>query len=71
VSCLSCASENQVELPAEMFLHYPGLANLDKLSVWIYPRVMVCFECGFSQFTTPKAELMLLAKGAGAKGASA
>jgi hypothetical protein len=71
VSCLSCASENQVELPSEMFLHFPGLTNLDKPSVWIFPKVLVCFECGFSQFITPKAELALLARGAGAKGASA
>jgi len=29
--------------------------------VMIFPTVLVCLSCGFSQFTAPKAQLQLLA----------
>jgi hypothetical protein len=43
-----------------MIFHFPGLQNLDKPSVLVYPKVLVCLDCGFSQFTTPKTEVAQL-----------
>lgn len=61
MSCRLCASGNQAEFPAEMMLHFRGLKNVDKPPVWIFPTILICLECGFSQFTAPKEQLPQLA----------
>ena len=61
MSCSVCASGNQAEFPAEMMLHFGGLKNLNKIPVWMFPTILICLECGFSQFIAPKTELALLA----------
>ena len=60
MTCLSCGSVKQAELTAEMVIHFPGHKNLNKPGVWAFPNLLVCLDCGFSQFTTPKTELALL-----------
>ena len=61
MSCPTCRSENQMEFSAEMLVHLGGIKNLDKSGVVLFPKVLVCLACGFSQFTVPKTELALLA----------
>jgi hypothetical protein len=61
MSCPSCLSRNEAEFPAEMNIHFPGSENLTKPSVWLFPKVLVCLDCGASRFTTPKNELARLA----------
>jgi hypothetical protein len=61
MSCPRCASGNQTEFTAEMMLHFRRLKNLDKPGVWLFPKVLVCLECGHSRFTAPETELALLA----------
>ena len=63
MTCLQCASGNQKEFTAEVNLHFPGLKNLDKPSVFVFPKVLVCLDCGFSRFAILEPELTLLAKG--------
>lgn len=63
MSCLLCASNHQVEFPAEMIIHFDGLRNLDKPGVWVFPKVLVCLDCGSSLFRLPEKELALLASG--------
>jgi len=63
MSCLSCASDNLAEFAAEVNVHFLGLKNLDKPSVFIFPKLLVCLDCGFSWFATPETELALLARG--------
>ena len=63
MSCLSCRSSNQAEFPAEMLIHFGGHKNLDKPGVWMFPRLLVCLDCGFLQSTVPAAELGLLTAG--------
>jgi mannitol-specific phosphotransferase system IIBC component len=62
--CSSCGSSNQTEYTAEMLVHFGGLKNLDKPSVWVYPSLLVCMECGFTQATIPASALAELAAGA-------
>jgi hypothetical protein len=62
--CSSCGSTNQAKFTAEMLIHFGGLKNLDKPSVWVYPSLLVCMECGFTQATIPAYELAQLAAGA-------
>ena len=57
MSCLSCRSSNQAEFPAELLIHFGGLKNLDKPAVWVFPKLLVCLDCGFLQSTVPAPEL--------------
>jgi hypothetical protein len=64
MACESCGSENQTELGAEINIHFRRLQNLDKPSVLVFPKLLVCLDCGCSRFTLPEAELRLLRDGA-------
>ena len=61
--CLSCRSVNQAELTAEMLIHFPAIKNIDKPGVWLFPKLTVCLDCGFSGFTVPETELASVAEG--------
>ena len=61
--CKSCGSVNQSKFTAEMAIHFPGLKNIDKPVVWVFPELVVCLDCGTAQFAVPEAELRQLAKG--------
>jgi hypothetical protein len=61
--CKSCWSVNQSKFPAEMAIHFPGLKNIDKPVVWVFPEVVVCLDCGTAEFAVPEAELRQLAMG--------
>jgi len=61
--CLSCRSNNQVEFPAELLVHFGGRKNWEKPGVWLFPRLLVCLDCGFLQSTVPAPELESLAAG--------
>jgi hypothetical protein len=51
-----------------MSIHVPGLKNVDKPVVWVFPEIVVCLDCGTAEFAVPETELRLLAKGAAATG---
>ncbi len=63
-----CTSDNQRAFSGEVAIHFPGLNGLDKPIVWVYPKVMVCLECGLTEFTVPEKELSVLAAGLAAAG---
>ena len=63
MSCLLCGSTKQAEFSAEMLIHFIGLENLDKPGVWLFPKLLVCLNCGFLQSTVPAPELTSLAVG--------
>jgi hypothetical protein len=67
MSCLLCASGNQAEFGGEILIHFRGLKNLDKPPFWVFPKLLVCLDCGSSRFMTPESELALLARGAPAR----
>jgi hypothetical protein len=62
MTCLSCQSSNQVELTAEMVIHFPGLKLLGKPAVWVFPKLEVCLECGSARFTIPDTKLASVAE---------
>ncbi len=43
-----------------MAIHFPGLKDIDKPVVWVFPEVVVCLDCGFAEFAIPAAELSQL-----------
>jgi hypothetical protein len=59
---------NRNEFNEEAALHFPGLKNLDKPVAWVFPKLVVCMDCGIAEFAVPEAELRLLAKGDAAAG---
>ena len=58
--CKSCQSENQHYLNGEVAIHFPGLEGLDKPIVWVFPKLLVCLNCGFTEFAIPETELLVL-----------
>jgi hypothetical protein len=60
MSCPSCVSANQKEFPAEINIHVAGLKNAGKRGVLLFPKVLVCLDCGFAQFSAPETELAML-----------
>jgi hypothetical protein len=64
MACRSCGSENQTEFGAEINIHFPGRKGLDKPAVLVFPKLVVCLDCGFTQFTLREADLCLLGQGA-------
>ena len=61
--CKSCGAVNQRKFRAEIGIHFPGLKNIDKPVVLVFPELIVCLDCGTTEFAVPEAELRLLAKG--------
>jgi len=59
--CSLCQSSNQAEFTTEMMIHFRGLRKLTDSAVLVFPKVLVCLNCGFSRFTTPKTDLARLA----------
>ena len=50
MSCKRCASDRLEDFNAEVAIHFPGLAGLDKPIVCVFPKLMVCLECGVVEF---------------------
>ena len=69
MSCKSCQSEHQDTLNGEIAIHFPGLKGLNKPIVWVFPKLLVCMNCGFTEFTVPERELSVLVKGTAVEGA--
>jgi hypothetical protein len=47
---------NQSHFGGEIGIHFMGLRNLGKPTVWVFPRLLVCLDCGFTEFVVPQAE---------------
>jgi hypothetical protein len=61
--CKSCGSINHRKFSGEMGIRSLGLKNLDKPTVFVFPELIVCLDCGTAEFVVPEAELRQLAKG--------
>jgi hypothetical protein len=45
-----------------MSVHVLGLENVGKPVVWVFPKLLVCMDCGFTELTIAEDELRLLGK---------
>jgi hypothetical protein len=63
MQCNPCRSEHQLTCPAEVSIHFPGLENLTKPTVMVFPSLQVCSDCGTTQFVIPHVELRELVEG--------
>ncbi len=62
MACLACTSGNQAEFTAEINIHLYGRKNIDNPGVLVFPKVLVCLDCGSSRFSISETELSQLAK---------
>jgi len=53
---------NTVHPCSEIGIRFPGLKNIDKPVVWVFPELVVCLDCGTAEFAVPEAELGNLQK---------
>ena len=49
--CKSCGSVNQKNFSAEMGIHFLELKDIDKPTVWVFPEVILCLDCGMAEFS--------------------
>ena len=60
MSCKACESVNWRGFTAEINIHFPGRKGIDIPTVWVFPEMSVCMDCGFAGFTIPDVELRKL-----------
>lgn len=60
MACKVCGSADQGNFRAEINLHFPGIANLNRPSVLVFPELLVCLACGFAEFTMSDDQLRKL-----------
>ncbi len=68
MSCQKCGSEQQSKFNAEINVHFPGHEGQDKVSILIFPEVLVCLNCGYAELTISNEELPSLARALRSKG---
>jgi hypothetical protein len=54
MSCLLCASGNHGEFGSEIVIHFRGLKNLDKPTVWLFPKLSVCLDADVPPFRSDR-----------------
>jgi hypothetical protein len=55
MTCRLCGSNNHAEYDAEINIHLPK--DRDRAAVLVFPKLVVCLDCGVAEFTIPEAEL--------------
>lgn len=61
--CTSCGAQKQTPFNSEIAIHFAGLKGLAMPIVWVFPKLLICLNCGFAEFQVPKEELQVLATG--------
>jgi hypothetical protein len=56
VACKSCGSKNQSNFTSEIGIHFPGMRGISKPVVWVFPELVVCLDCGITEFAVPEAQ---------------
>lgn len=62
MACDICHSSNQRAFPAEVNIHFPGIRGLDQPTVFVFPLLLVCLDCGLAVFTIDRPDLRALAE---------
>jgi hypothetical protein len=69
--CQACGSLQQRTFNGEVAIHFSGWDGLNKPIVWVFPKLRVCLDCGFTQFKVSERELEVLREERSADGARA
>lgn len=57
--CPRCQSSCK-SFTSEIAIHFPGLDGLKKPTVWLFPEVKICLNCGTAEFVVPDRERQVL-----------
>ena len=57
MSCKACRSNGQKALIAEVAIHFPEPDGINIPHVFVFPELLVCERCGFTEFTIPDEQL--------------
>ena len=60
MNCKSCTSQNQRTFNSEIKVHFLELKYLDETSVFVFPKLVVRMDCGFTEFAIPETECAYL-----------
>ena len=60
--CRLCQAENVTEFGAEINIHFPAQEGLDEPPLLVFPKLVVCLGCGFTNFTLEATELRQVAE---------
>jgi hypothetical protein len=60
MACRSCGSDQQHQVNGEVAIRFPGLDGLDKPIVWVFPRLVLCLDCGVADFQIRDEDLSVL-----------
>ena len=60
VGCQQCGSSNQSKFAAEVAVRSPKLKDPDNLPLLVFPQLLVCLDCGATEFKFSDEELRLL-----------
>jgi len=60
MSCVQCSSLKEAGFIGELLLHVSGSIGAEKPGVLMFPKVLVCMDCGASRFNMPVEELRQL-----------
>jgi hypothetical protein len=60
IICRQCESPNVTNFDAEVNIHFSGLKWLNKPSIFVFPKLVVCLDCGLTEFDLTGAQMELL-----------
>ena len=49
MSCPSCAQDNRTEFQSEMMPHFSGVKSQEVPGILLFPKLLVCLDCGAGQ----------------------
>jgi predicted nucleic-acid-binding Zn-ribbon protein len=70
MSCKMCGSEDQTQFYSEINIHFPEFKSRTE-TVWAFPPLLICMNCGFTELQIEEAELHQLQSGIEPQGAAA
>jgi hypothetical protein len=62
-ACVRCGSSNVKKFNAEANIHFTVQKDVTQTSVFVFPRFLICLECGLLEGTLSESELRSLREG--------
>jgi hypothetical protein len=60
MNCPRCGSLSRSHFPAEVNVHFPGIKNLRRPPLWVFPQLLISRDCGHVEFDLSNKELKRL-----------
>jgi hypothetical protein len=64
MGCALCESGNITEFSTEINIHLDDFKNLEHHSLFAFPKLLICLDCGFSSLTLLETDLRIVREGA-------